>query len=133
LKTEHNEIEVTLRLMEMTAHLPETPLDAVRTFGETLQAVQSVMSGTLKICEKAAIDPKETVFDDYIICLEDGEKVRMLRSYLRRFNLTPDTYRQRWGLPKDYPMVAPSFSRRRAEISKKTQTNLKVQRGRHNG
>ena len=58
--------------------------------------------------------------DHYIICLEDGAKLKMLKRYLRtRYNLTPDQYRKRWGLPADYPMVAPEYARRRSDFAKK--------------
>lgn len=66
-----------------------------------------------------AVPIKKSVTDSYIICLEDGKKLKMLKRYLRtRYDLTPDEYRKRWGLPKDYPMVAPEYGRRRSEFAK---------------
>lgn len=62
---------------------------------------------------------KKTIFPDYLICLEDGRKLKMLKRHLRtEFNMTPQEYRQKWGLPGDYPMVAPKYSERRAIIAK---------------
>src|SRR3569833_2647679 len=57
---------------------------------------------------------------DYLICLEDGKKLKMLKRYLRsRYGLTPDQYRMKWGLPADYPMVASNYAARRSEFAKK--------------
>ncbi|MCG4258630.1 MULTISPECIES: MucR family transcriptional regulator [Acetobacter] len=67
-----------------------------------------------------AVPIKRSVFPDYIVCLEDGKKTKMLKSYIQRhFNLTPEDYRARWGLPLEYPMVAPSYSAQRAAIAKR--------------
>lgn len=67
-----------------------------------------------------AVPIKKSVTDHHIICLEDGAKLKMLKRYLRtRYNLTPDQYRKRWGLPADYPMVAPEYARRRSDFAKK--------------
>lgn len=67
-----------------------------------------------------AVPIKKSVTDHYIICLEDGAKLKMLKRYLRtRYNLSPDEYRKRWGLPADYPMVAPEYARRRSDFAKK--------------
>lgn len=131
MKNNPHEIEATLRLMEMSTDVPTKLPDAVRVFEETLKSVRLALTSTPEAVDKPFVDPKASVFDDYIICLEDGVKVRMLRSYLRRFNLTPEAYRKRWNLPLEYPMVPPSFSRRRAEISKQTQ--IKIRRAQRNG
>lgn len=67
-----------------------------------------------------AVPIKRSVFPDYIVCLEDGKKTKMLKSYIQRhFNLTPEDYRARWGLPPEYPMVAPNYSAQRAAIAKR--------------
>jgi len=66
-----------------------------------------------------AVPIKKSVTDDYIICLEDGRKLKMLKRYLRsRYDLSPEEYRARWGLPADYPMVAPNYAKRRSEFAK---------------
>jgi len=66
-----------------------------------------------------AVPIKKSVTDSHIICLEDGAKLKMLKRYLRtRYNLTPEEYRVRWGLPADYPMVAPEYARRRSDFAK---------------
>ena len=62
---------------------------------------------------------KKSIGTDHLVCLEDGRKVKILKRYLAtRYNLTPDQYRQRWGLPKDYPMVAPAYAARRSAMAK---------------
>jgi predicted transcriptional regulator len=69
---------------------------------------------------KAAVAVNKSFTDDYIICLEDGKKLKMLRRYLRsHYNMSPEEYRKRWNLPADYPMVAPAYTRRRSEFAKK--------------
>ena len=73
-----------------------------------------------KVELKPAVNPKKSVTDDYIICLEDGKKLKMLKRHLKTaYDMTPDDYRQKWGLPHDYPMVAPSYARKRQQLAKK--------------
>lgn len=68
-----------------------------------------------------AVDPAESVADNYIVCLEDGKKLKMLTRYLKaRYGLSPDEYRRKWQLPPDYPMVAPNHSKRRSQIAHTT-------------
>ncbi|HJN03667.1 MAG TPA: MucR family transcriptional regulator [Alphaproteobacteria bacterium] len=67
-----------------------------------------------------AVPIKKSVTADYIICLEDGKKLKMLKRHLKtRYNMTPEEYRERWGLPADYPMVAPRYAQQRSELAKK--------------
>jgi predicted transcriptional regulator len=67
-----------------------------------------------------AVAVKKSVQDDYIVCLEDGKKLKMLKRYLRaRFKMTPNEYRARWNLPPDYPMVAPNYAQKRSDFAKK--------------
>jgi predicted transcriptional regulator len=69
---------------------------------------------------KPAISIKKSVMPDYIICLEDGKKFKSLKRHLRtHYNLTPEEYREKWGLPHDYPMVAPNYAAARSELAKK--------------
>jgi predicted transcriptional regulator len=66
-----------------------------------------------------AVPIKKSVFPDYIVCLEDGKKLKMLKRHLQSaYNLTPDEYRARWGLPSDYPMVAPNYAERRSTLAR---------------
>ena len=67
---------------------------------------------------------KESVTDDYLVCLEDGKKLKMLKRYLKtQYNMTPEDYRTKWNLPADYPMVAKSFSNLRSELSTQSQAD----------
>lgn len=69
---------------------------------------------------KPAVPIKKSVTPDYIICLEDGKKLKMLKRHLRtNYNMTPDEYRAKWNLPADYPMVAPNYARQRSDFAKK--------------
>ena len=78
---------------------------------------------------KPAAPINKSVNHDYIICLEDGKKLKMLKRYLRStYNLSPDEYRKRWGLPADYPMVAPAYAARRSEFAKKIGLGKGVRR-----
>ena len=66
-----------------------------------------------------AVPIKKSVTPDYLICLEDGKKLKMLKRHLKTvYNMTPDDYREKWGLPADYPMVAPNYAKRRSELAK---------------
>ena len=66
-----------------------------------------------------AVSIKKSVTDAYLICLEDGKKLKMLKRYLRtHYDMTPDQYRTKWGLPSDYPMVAPEYAQRRSDFAK---------------
>lgn len=68
---------------------------------------------------KPAVPVKKSVQPDYIVCLEDGKKFKSLKRHLRtHFNMTPEEYREKWGLPADYPMVAPAYSETRSRLAK---------------
>jgi len=65
-------------------------------------------------------EPEEVRFPDYIICLEDGKKLKMLRRHLKSaYNMTPEQYRERWELDASYPMVAPNYAKQRSSLAKK--------------
>ena len=69
---------------------------------------------------KPAVAIKKSIYPDYIVCLEDGKKLKMLKRHLKTaYNLTPEEYRQRWGLSADYPMVAPNYAKVRSSLAKK--------------
>ncbi len=68
---------------------------------------------------KPAVAVQESVFDDYIICLEDGRRLKTLKKHLKAvYNMTPEEYRQKWGLPSNYPMVAPAYAHVRSTLAK---------------
>src|SRR3954471_9046435 len=77
-----------------------------------------------------AVPVKKSVTPDYIVCLEDGKKLKMLKRYLRaRYKMSPDEYRKRWNLPPDYPMVAPNYAQRRSDFAKKIGLGKGGERG----
>ena len=101
----------------------------VQDVSSVLKTIYSAVSGLGKQATAAveaepptpAVPIKKSVTDQYIVCLEDGKKLKMLKRHLRTaYNLTPEEYRARWGLPKDYPMVAPAYAETRSELAKQT-------------
>ncbi len=87
---------------------------------EALSKAAAKASHPLKEEMKPAVPIKKSVMPDYIICLEDGKKFKSLKRHLRtHYNLTPEEYREKWGLPHDYPMVAPNYAAARSELAKK--------------
>lgn len=78
---------------------------------------------------KPAVPIGKSVQHDYIVCLEDGKRLKMLKRYLRStYDMSPEDYRKRWGLPADYPMVAPAYAARRSEFAKKIGLGKGVRR-----
>lgn len=78
---------------------------------------------------KPAVAPNKSIHDDYIICLEDGKKLKMLKRYLRStYDMSPEDYRKKWGLPADYPMVAPNYARTRSDFAKRIGLGKGVRR-----
>jgi predicted transcriptional regulator len=78
-----------------------------------------------------AVPVKKSVHPDYIICLEDGKKLKMLKRHLKTaYSMTPETYRERWGLPVDYPMVAPNYARQRSRLAKEIGLGTRARRPR---
>jgi predicted transcriptional regulator len=80
-----------------------------------------------------AIAVKKSITPDYLICLEDGKKLKMLKRHLKTaYNMTPEAYRERWSLPSDYPMVAPNYALHRSSLAKKIGLGTKPRRRRRN-
>ena len=78
-----------------------------------------------------AVPIKKSVMPDYIICLEDGKKLKMLKRHLKTaYNMTPEKYRERWGLPSDYPMVAPNYAKQRSQLARELGLGTKAKRRR---
>ena len=77
-----------------------------------------------------AVPIKKSVTPDYIVCLEDGKKLKMLKRHLKTaYNMSPEEYRDRWGLPTDYPMVAPNYARQRSSLAKQIGLGTRARRG----
>jgi predicted transcriptional regulator len=116
-------------LLEMTSDIvssfvannpvPATGLpELLRTVHEAVQELASDEPAEAPRPDPA-VPISKSITPDHIICLEDGKKLKMLKRYIRtRYDLTPDEYRARWGLPIDYPMVAPNYAKRRSAFAK---------------
>ena len=88
---------------------------------QVFKALSSVGSGKSAVMDrpKPAVPIKRSVMPDYIICLEDGKKLKMLKRHLKTaYDMSPEEYRERWGLPSDYPMVAPNYAEKRSKLAK---------------
>ncbi len=96
--------------------------ELVTLLAEVHGALQRVDKGEAEVVVeplKPAVPPKKSVMPDYIVCLEDGKKFKSLKRHLRtQYNLTPEAYREKWGLPADYPMVAPNYAAARSALAK---------------
>ena len=78
-------------------------------------------AGPLKAKKNPAVPIEDSITDSHLICLEDGQKFQSLKRHLRvAYGLSPQQYRQKWGLPDDYPMVSPAYARRRSELAKRS-------------
>jgi predicted transcriptional regulator len=96
--------------------------DLPQLINQVYQSLAGIGKAPVSAAERPqpAVSVKRSVHPDYIICLEDGKKLKMLKRYLRsRYDLTPEEYRAKWGLPADYPMVAPNYAAQRSEFAKK--------------
>lgn len=100
--------------------LPASELpELIRAVHQSLLGIVSPVVAPEPELQKPAVPIKKSISDDYIICLEDGRKLKMLRRYLRNnYNMTPDEYRTKWNLPADYPMVAPNYANMRSSFAK---------------
>ena len=89
----------------------------IRDVHATLAALDSGPTDTAT--KKPAVPIKNSITDEFLICLEDGKKFKSLKRHLRsKYGLSPEEYREKWGLPYDYPMVAPSYARKRSALAK---------------
>ncbi len=95
--------------------------DLPKLIQQVFEALSNVSSGTASPERpRPAVPIKRSVTPDYIVCLEDGKKLKMLKRHIRTtYSLTPDEYRAKWGLASDYPMVAPNYAKQRSEFAKK--------------
>ncbi len=117
---EANLLEVTSRIV--TAHVSNNtvaPADLPRLINSVHRALTDLGEETPSRA-KPAVPIKKSIRPDYIICLDDGKKFKMLKRHLRTtYNMSPEEYRAKWNLPSDYPMVAPKYAEQRSELAKK--------------
>lgn len=92
----------------------------IKSVHATLGGLTGTISSDTPVSQKPAVPVKKSITPEYIVCLEDGKKLKMLKRYLRsRYGITPEEYRAKWGLAADYPMVAPNYAAQRSEFAKK--------------
>jgi predicted transcriptional regulator len=110
----------------VAAYVSKNPLPAgqipevIHTVYASLTSLEIGVPEAKSEAPKPAVAVKKSVTPDYIICLEDGKKLKMLKRHLRTtYSMTPDEYRAKWGLPPDYPMVAPNYAAQRSDFAKK--------------
>jgi predicted transcriptional regulator len=128
-----NFIELTASIV--SAYVSNNPVPSAELptlIGQVHSALSRVSTGQtegLSESLKPSIAVKKSISSDFIVCLEDGKKFKSLKRHLRtQYNLTPEQYRSKWGLPKDYPMVAPNYAAARSRLAK--QMGLGQQRRR---
>ena len=130
MSEETTEAVSSVELLRMTsdvvaAYLRNNPLPTTE-LTSVIQAVHSSLAslnngGDVKAePQKPAVSVRRSVTPDFIVCLEDGKKLKMLKRHLRTtYDMTPDEYRAKWGLAADYPMVAPNYAKQRSAFAKK--------------
>lgn len=121
----HNKEDILAMTAQVVSSFVSNNPTHAANLPDLIKSVHSALSGldiSNKTAEKKsepAVPVGKSITPDYLICLEDGRKLKMLKRYLRsRYNLTPEEYRTRWNLPVDYPMVAPNYAKRRSQFAK---------------
>ena len=122
--TERSQI-LSLTVEIVAAHVANNTVDAEH-IGDLIGSVFAKLNDLANETDTSApeltpaVPIKRSITDDYIVCLEDGKKLKMLKRHLMTsYGMTPEEYRTKWGLKPDYPMVAPSYARTRQELAKK--------------
>ncbi|KGB59030.1 MucR family transcriptional regulator [Sphingopyxis sp. LC363] len=126
---------ITLTADIVAAHVSNNSV-AISDIPLVIRSVHEALSGLSSNAEpereaqQPAVSVRASVKPDYIVCLEDGKKLTMLRRYLMtNFGMTPDEYRAKWNLPKDYPMVAPNYAEKRRALAKQIGLGTKGRGG----
>lgn len=92
----------------------------IRSVHDALATASSSEAGPAVNASQPAVPIRKSITPDYLVCLEDGRHLKMLKRYLRsHYKMTPDQYRAKWSLPADYPMVAPNYAQQRSDFAKK--------------
>jgi predicted RNase H-like HicB family nuclease len=122
----------TAKAVRINVTVPEDELEAIDRYAAeqgysrsgflvhaAMKLAAAGVEGVTAEAAKPAVPPKKSITSDYIICLEDGRKFKSLKRHLRtQYNLSPEEYREKWGLPSDYPMVAPAYAKARSALAK---------------
>lgn len=121
---ESNDRLLTLAAQIVAAHVGHNTVavtDLPALIGTVYQSLARIGSGlnSTEARTEPAVPVRRSILPEYIICLEDGKKLKMLKRHLKTsYNMTPDQYRERWNLPTDYPMVAPNYAKQRSRLAK---------------
>ncbi|SCW84400.1 transcriptional regulator, MucR family [Sphingobium faniae] len=131
-----NELLITLTSDIVAAHVSNNSV-AVSDVASLIQNVHAALTGLSapapapEAKPEPAVSVRSSIKPDYIICLEDGKKLKMLKRHLMtHYQMTPEDYRAKWGLPADYPMVAPNYAEQRRMLAKKIGLGTKRRRAR---
>ena len=123
---------LTLTTEIVAAHLSNNAVNAqeipslIEKIYKTLASVNGESAPVSSERPQPAVPIRKSVMPDYLICLEDGKKLKMLKRHLMTaYKMTPEQYRDRWGLPPDYPMVAPNYARQRSKLAKDIGLGIK--------
>jgi predicted transcriptional regulator len=124
--TEQSKVDELLPLATdiVSAHLSNNTVpvsDLPQLIREVYQTLAALGGSQTAAAERPTpvVPIKKSVMPDYIVCLEDGKKLKMLKRHLRTaYGMSPEEYRERWGLPPDYPMVAPNYAKQRSKLAK---------------
>ena len=119
----------------VAAHVSKNTLptdDLPALIRQVYQTLVSVDSGSAPAERpQPAVAIKKSVTNDFIVCLEDGKKLKMLKRHLKSaYNMSPEQYRERWGLPPEYPMVAPNYAKKRSQLARDLGLGTKAKRRR---
>lgn len=123
---------LTLTADIVTAHVSnnKVPIDDLPTLIREIYGTLAKAGGTVEPEPEAlvpAVPIKKSIQPDHLVCLEDGKKLKMLKRHLKTaYNMTPEEYRERWGLAATYPMVAPNYAKQRSELAKQIGLGTKA-------
>jgi predicted transcriptional regulator len=121
--------DIVAAYVAQNAAQPQTIPELIRTVHQALGSLGKPQEAPVAERQKPAVPVGRSVHHDYIVCLEDGKKLKMLKRYLRaKFDLSPEEYRRKWGLAPDYPMVAPAYAARRSDFAKQIGLGRGVRR-----
>ena len=127
-------LSLTTRIV--AAYVGKNPMpvgDLPKIIDEVYRSLSALGSGHAEAAKRPvpAVPVKRSVAPDYVVCLEDGRKLKMLKRHLKSaYGLTPEQYRERWGLAPDYPMVAPNYAKQRSRLAKESGLGTGKRRGR---
>ena len=127
---------LTLTTEIVAAHVSNNTIgvaDLPQLITQVYGSLANIGNGAVAPAERPTpvVSIKKSIQPDYIVCLEDGKRLKMLKRHLKTaYDMTPEQYRERWGLPPDYPMVAPNYARQRSRLAKEIGLGTRARRGR---